>query len=49
MAVRVESLACEPKVSGASEPLSTYLYYDGEVGRANYTSNNVSGGVRMAF
>ena len=28
---------------------STYLYYDGEVGRANYTSNNVSGGVRMTF
>ena len=28
---------------------SAYLYYDGEVGRANYSSNNVSGGMRMAF
>ena len=26
-----------------------YLYYDGEAGRSNYRSNNVSGGVRMAF
>ena len=28
---------------------SAYLYYDGEVGRSNYQSNNVSGGMRMAF
>ncbi len=28
---------------------AAYLYYDGEVGRSNYSSNNVSGGMRMAF
>ena len=32
-----------------NDSTAAYLYYDGEVGRANYSSNNVSGGVRMAF
>ena len=32
-----------------SERTAAYLYYDGELGRSNYTSNNVSGGVRMTF
>ena len=32
-----------------SERTSTYLYYDGEVARSNYSSNNVSGGVRISF
>ena len=32
-----------------SERTAAYLYYDGEVGRSNYTSNNVSGGLRMTF
>jgi outer membrane autotransporter protein len=28
---------------------STYIYYDGEVGRRNYESNAVTGGFRLAF
>jgi outer membrane autotransporter protein len=29
--------------------MAAYLYYDGELGRSNYDTNNVSGGFRMAF
>jgi len=29
--------------------VSTYVYYDGELARTNSSSNNVSGGVRIAF
>ena len=32
-----------------NERASTYLYYDGELGRTNYSSNNISGGVRLEF
>jgi outer membrane autotransporter protein len=32
-----------------SERCSTYLYYDGELGRENYTSNAVTGGIRISF
>ena len=32
-----------------NERTSTYVYYDGEVARSNYSSNNVSGGVRLSF
>ena len=32
-----------------NERTSTYVYYDGEIGRSNYSSNNVSGGVRLSF
>ena len=32
-----------------SERVSTYLYYDGDLGRRNYQSTNVTGGVRIAF
>ena len=32
-----------------NERVSAYLYYDGEVARTNYLSNNVSGGVRISF
>jgi len=32
-----------------NERVSTYVYYDGELGRANYESNNVSGGFRIEF
>ena len=32
-----------------NERTATYVYYDGEVFRTNYSSNNVSGGVRVAF
>ena len=32
-----------------NERTSTYVYYDGELARSNYSSNNVSGGVRLAF
>ena len=28
---------------------STYFFYDGEVGRSNYDSHNISGGVRIQF
>ena len=29
--------------------ISTYVYYDGQLGRANYESNAVTGGVRISF
>ena len=32
-----------------NERISIYAYYDGERGRTNYQSNNVSAGVRMTF
>ncbi len=32
-----------------NERTATYVYYDGELARSNYSSNNVSGGVRLAF
>jgi outer membrane autotransporter protein len=32
-----------------SDRLATYIYYDGELGRANYESNSVSAGVRITF
>jgi outer membrane autotransporter protein len=32
-----------------NERTSTYVYYDGELGRTNYQSNNVSAGVRWEF
>jgi len=32
-----------------SERVSTYFYYDGELGRKNYESNAVTGGIRVAF
>jgi len=32
-----------------NERTSTYVYYDGEIGRSNYDSHNVSGGVRLQF
>ncbi|EDY17329.1 outer membrane autotransporter barrel domain protein [Chthoniobacter flavus Ellin428] len=32
-----------------SERCSTYFYYDGELGRTNYQSNAVTGGIRVAF
>jgi outer membrane autotransporter protein len=32
-----------------SERFSTYIYYDGEFGRSNYLSNNVTAGVRITF
>ena len=32
-----------------SERVSTYLYYDGELARANYEANAVSGGFRISF
>jgi outer membrane autotransporter protein len=32
-----------------SERCSTYFYYDGELGRKNYQSNAVTGGVRFTF
>jgi len=32
-----------------SERCSTYFYYDGELGRKNYQSTNVTGGLRVAF
>ncbi|MCE9609620.1 MAG: autotransporter domain-containing protein [Chthoniobacter sp.] len=32
-----------------NERTATYLYYDGELARSNYSSNNVSAGVRMSF
>ena len=32
-----------------NERTSTYVYYDGELGRERYKAHNVSGGVRIAF
>ncbi len=32
-----------------NDRFSTYFYYDGELGRQNYQSSNVTGGVRVAF
>jgi outer membrane autotransporter protein len=32
-----------------SDRVSLYAYYDGEIIRANYESNNVSAGVRLTF
>jgi len=32
-----------------NERMATYFYYDGELGRKNYESNSVTGGVRVAF
>ena len=32
-----------------SERLSTYLYYDGQLGRSHYDSHSISGGVRVEF
>ena len=32
-----------------NERVSTYVYYDGELGREHYEANNVSGGVRVSF
>jgi outer membrane autotransporter protein len=32
-----------------NERTSTYVYYDGELGRTNYNAHNVSGGVRVSF
>jgi len=32
-----------------NDRLSIYAYYDGELARTNYQSNNVSVGVRMTF
>ena len=32
-----------------NERTSTYVYYDSELARSNYDSQNVSGGVRLAF
>ena len=32
-----------------SERLSTYVYYDGEIGRTNLDTHSISGGVRVAF
>ena len=32
-----------------NERTATYLFYDGELGRTNYSSNNVSAGVRLSF
>ena len=32
-----------------NERTSTYVYYDGDLGRTRYDSQNVSGGVRVSF
>lgn len=32
-----------------NERVSTYLYYDGQLGRANYTSHGISGDLRVSF
>jgi outer membrane autotransporter protein len=32
-----------------NDRVSAYAYYDGELARTNYSSNNVSGGVRITF
>ena len=32
-----------------NERLSTFVYYDGELGRSNYDSHSISGGLRLRF
>ena len=32
-----------------NDRVSVYAYYDGELARTNYSSNNVSAGVRLSF
>ena len=32
-----------------SSKVSTYIYYDGILGRGNYNNNSVSGGLRVSF
>jgi autotransporter-associated beta strand protein len=32
-----------------SDRISTYVYYDGELARTNYQSNNISAGIRVTF
>jgi autotransporter-associated beta strand protein len=32
-----------------NDRISTYVYYDGELGRTNYESHDISGGVRVTF
>lgn len=32
-----------------SDRISTYIYYDGELGRTNFDSHNISAGVRLTF
>jgi len=32
-----------------NDHISTYAYYDGELFRTNYLSNNVSAGFRLTF
>jgi outer membrane autotransporter protein len=32
-----------------NDRVSVYAYYDGELARTNYSSNNVSAGVRVSF
>ncbi len=32
-----------------NERFATYFFYDGEVGRSNYDSHNISGGCRLRF
>jgi outer membrane autotransporter protein len=32
-----------------NDRVSVYAYYDGELARSNYSSNNVSAGVRVTF
>ena len=32
-----------------SERCSTYLCYDGQIGRSNYDSHSITGGMRVAF
>jgi len=32
-----------------SQRFSTYVSYDGQLGRSRYNSNGVSGGIRYAF
>ncbi len=32
-----------------NERTATYVYYDGDIARSNYSSNNISGGVRLEF
>jgi outer membrane autotransporter protein len=32
-----------------TDRIATYIYYDGELGRTNYDSHNISGGIRVTF